>query len=166
MIKTGFDFIHYLPKDTIYKIVSTFKHIELGNIIGYVSKEGDIYFRLETDLEKFNFTNGDYFDYTAPLEPTYVKFKLSGEWKDYMWSGRKIIPMEQFLDDESTSLEKQLNHLYRQFENKYDYYYMIEVEDENQMWSHAKQNKFDKFEFKQQKNIFLKDKISLLKEKL
>lgn len=82
MKQTEYTHLKYIPKGTIYSIVSKFKDDEFGNVIGYASKDGEVYFRLEDDFKKFEFINNDQVYKTIDNKEINVKFKLLGIWVD------------------------------------------------------------------------------------
>lgn len=166
MIESNITHLIYTPKDTLYLIVSRFKHLKLGNIIGYASIDGDVYFRLEDDFEKFEALTTEAFSYREKDSFVDVKLKLNGTWEHYSWKGRQLITFEEHIDNEIESFERQLNKSHSDYYNKHKYHYNIKAEDENILWKKAKETKFNELEFKQQKIILLKEKIKIIKNEL
>lgn len=91
MLNNKFNHIIYKPKNTLYNIVAMFNEEKYGNVIGYASREGEVFFRLSSDLDNFTFVDSVDFVYNKELIDIEVKFKLNGEWKNYIWSNNKLI---------------------------------------------------------------------------
>ena len=166
MKKENFTHLKYKPNNKIYNLVKSFNHLKYGNVIGYVSEDGYVYFRLESDFEKFDFLTQDDFKYIESESYIRVKFKLDGEWKPYVYKGLKLFSFEEYINQEIIFLESELNKIYNRYYEKFDYYFNLDVDLENKIWNEAKKNKFDEMEFQQQKMIFIKEKIKFINELL
>ena len=98
MIKYGFTHMKYLPKGTIYSIVDIFEVPSKGTVIGYASEGGELFFRKEDDLDKFEFLNMESFKHEKQFSPVEVKFKLNGVWENFFYNGYKLMELVDFLE--------------------------------------------------------------------
>jgi len=85
MNSTEFNHLLYTPKKTEYYIVARFVNALHGPVIGYMAENGEIFFRLESDLSNFQFFNAPALRHRDIIQPSTVKFKINGEWAVYLW---------------------------------------------------------------------------------